>query len=436
MPGPPDRQAGGHGHAAASSRRARRRRCLPRPACRARRPARRRSRGSRPAGPVMHGARHGGRIVLHAVVVQRAAHLGGDAAHAGEKDLARLLDDLLRRPSTSSTGVSTPTWTSQPWACCSVSPLRSASSTASASTPPPDTRAKIQVGAARHGEVRQSADREVEDVLVARAPAPVQRADHGEGREVDALGLQACGAQGGEHALDHLAAGRHEQDALAPPGPVADDVELLVVQDRVIERHRKLVLRLEAHRRLELLGVLEVGQLDDAHDDLLIGQADANALAEALVLAIERPQRVRQALDVGDLAVADDPRLERSEGRRSTRRRPLTATEAATMPVASMSRPTRFFVRLAIGESGALGGWGAGCSPSHRQSRPGPEPRAGTRPTCVHGPRLPERRAVRRCRGRRRRARCRRRRRRSRPGRGTGRRAPRSCAPPSPPCAR
>ena len=144
----------------------------------------------------------------------------------------------------------------------------------------------------------------------------MQRADHGEGREVDALGLQTCGAQGGEHALDHLAARRDEQDALAPRGPVADDVELLVVEDGVIERHRKLVLRVEAHRRVELLGVLEVGQLDDAHDDLLIGQADANALVEALVLAIERPQRVRQALDVGDLAVADDPRLEQSEGRR------------------------------------------------------------------------------------------------------------------------
>ena len=33
----------------------------------------------------------------------------------------------------------------------------------------------------------------------------------------------------------------------------------LEVQDRLLERHRELVLRLEAHGRVELLGVLDVG---------------------------------------------------------------------------------------------------------------------------------------------------------------------------------
>jgi hypothetical protein len=87
-----------------------------------------------------------------------------------------------------------------------------------------------------------------------------------------------------------------------------------VVEHGVLERHRKLVLRLEADGRLELLGVLEVGQVDDAHDDLLVGEADAHALVEALVLAVQRPQGIGQAIDVGDLAVADDPGLERREG--------------------------------------------------------------------------------------------------------------------------
>ena len=86
-----------------------------------------------------------------------------------------------------------------------------------------------------------------------------------------------------------------------------------MVEHRVLERHRKLVLRLEAHGRLELLGVLEVGQVDDAHDDLLVGEADADALVQALVLAVQRPQRLGQTVDVGDLAVADDPGLERRE---------------------------------------------------------------------------------------------------------------------------
>jgi hypothetical protein len=81
----------------------------------------------------------------------------------------------------------------------------------------------------------------------------------------------------------------------------------------VLERHGKLVLRVEAHGRLDLLGVLEVGQVDDAHDDLLVGQADADALVEALVGPVERAQCVGETVDVGDLAVADDPRLERHD---------------------------------------------------------------------------------------------------------------------------
>ena len=142
----------------------------------------------------------------------------------------------------------------------------------------------------------------------------MQRADGREGGEVDALGLQARGAQRGEDPLDHLAARRDEQHALPAPGGVVEDGERLVVEHRVLERHRKLVLRLEAHGGGELLGVLEVGQVDDAHDDLLVGEADADALVQALVLAVQRSQRFGQALDVGDLAVADDPGLERREG--------------------------------------------------------------------------------------------------------------------------
>ena len=63
-------------------------------------------------------------------------------------------------------------------------------------------------------EVGQAADGQVEDVLVL-GPGAVQRADHGEGRQVDALGLQPGAAQGGEDALDHLAARGDEQHALA-----------------------------------------------------------------------------------------------------------------------------------------------------------------------------------------------------------------------------
>ena len=59
-----------------------------------------------------------------------------------------------------------------------------------------------------------------------------------------------------------------------------------------------------------------------AHDDPLVGDADAHALVEALVLAEQRPQGVGQRLDVGDLAVADDagPRAARSPRGRWTMR--------------------------------------------------------------------------------------------------------------------
>jgi hypothetical protein len=142
----------------------------------------------------------------------------------------------------------------------------------------------------------------------------VQCADHREGREVDALGLQARGAQRGQDALDHLAACGDQQHAKAPPGLVLDDVELMVIEHRVLERHRKLVLRVEAHRGVDLLAVLEEREVDDADDDLLVGQADANALVQPPVGAIERAQRLGEALDVGDFAVADDALLEWGDG--------------------------------------------------------------------------------------------------------------------------
>ena len=87
--------------------------------------------------------------------------------------------------------------------------------------------------------------------------------------------------------LDHVAAGRDEQHALARAVGRLDDVERLEVEDRLVERHRDLVLRVEAHGGVELLAVVDRRQLDDADDDLLVGDADADALVEALVVAVE-----------------------------------------------------------------------------------------------------------------------------------------------------
>ena len=97
-------------------------------------------------------------------------------------------------------------------------------------------------------------------------------------------GLQAGGAQRRRgRARPCRGARRRAGRAARRPVGVVDDAERLVVEHGLVERHRDLVLRLEAHGGRELLGVLEVRQVDDAHDDLLVGDADAHALAEALV---------------------------------------------------------------------------------------------------------------------------------------------------------
>ena len=149
---------------------------------------------------------------------------------------------------------------------------------------------------------------------------------------------------------DHVAAGRDEHDALARALGRLDDAERLEVEDRLVERHRDLVLRRgSAPRPRAPSRRSSCGSSSGADDDLLVGDADADALAEALVLAEQGARAPRPGLDVGDLAVAHDARLERRERRCSTVMRPLTATSAAVMPLGSMSSPTRFFGALCHG---------------------------------------------------------------------------------------
>ena len=190
-------------------------------------------------------------------------------------------------------------------------------------------------------------------MLVPGAPA-VERADHGEGGEVDALGTQAGAADGADDVGDHVAPGRDEQQALLARLGALDDLERLEVDDRLVDRHRKLVVRVEAHGGLELLRIAQVRQLERPDDDLLVGDADADPLGEALVLAEERAERLRERVGVDDLAVANDARLERRERRGPTVMRPLTETAAAVMPLGSMSTPMKFFVRFAMGLASAI----------------------------------------------------------------------------------
>ena len=66
-----------------------------------------------------------------------------------------------------------------------------------------------------------------------------------------------------------------------------DAADHLVVEDRLVERHRDLLLGLEADRGLELRRVLDRRQAQGADDDALVGDPEPHPLGE-LVLGEER----------------------------------------------------------------------------------------------------------------------------------------------------
>ena len=162
-------------------------------------------------------------------------------------------------------------------------------------------------------------------VLGGRSRRDVQRADHREGREVDQLGLQPGLARHREQVLHGVAAGADDDDAHLAALAVVDALQHAVVEHRLLERHRKLLLRLEAHRGLELLLVVDDRQLEHAQRDLLAGDAEADALRQ-VVLAEEGPDPVGEAVDVDDLALVEEAGAE-GLGRRAHERRRASAGE-------------------------------------------------------------------------------------------------------------
>ena len=82
---------------------------------------------------------------------------------------------------------------------------------------------------------------------------------------------------------DHVAARGDDDDVDAGARrsrsvAVADH---LPVEHRLVERHRDVLLGLEADRVLELVGVLDRRQAQRAHGDPLVGDAEADGLAKA-----------------------------------------------------------------------------------------------------------------------------------------------------------
>ena len=86
----------------------------------------------------------------------------------------------------------------------------------------------------------------------------------------------------------------------------ADD---LVLEHRLVDRHRNLLLCLEPHRRVHLLRVLDRRQPKGPHHDALVADAEADLLRE-LVRRVHRLQAVDEAIGVEDLAVVEGAALE------------------------------------------------------------------------------------------------------------------------------
>ena len=266
------------------------------------------SRSDRP-GDVGGGAGEDGavdrlRALLHAVEVQRVAHGVGDLVHAlvergarGGHELGVAVDLVERRDEAD-----------MPHPLAGVLEREAAAL---------GERRRHRVDAAGGG-AREQAARRVGDGHVdepggvdvehgALGLAGVHRADHAEGGEVEALELEAGLADGADDALDHLAADGDDDDAGARPGQRLDRAERLHVEDGLVDRHRDLVGSLQADGGEQRLLVLHHGDVERAHDDPLVGDAQAHALGQVVLLE-EGAQRLGQA------------RRDRSRRRRGARR--------------------------------------------------------------------------------------------------------------------
>ena len=132
-----------------------------------------------------------------------------------------------------------------------------------------ETRVKRQAPTARDREVHRVAEVAVEDGLGGLAPGALggegaatglgEGPDHAEGREVNPDRLEAGAADGLDQGGDHVAPGGDDDDVdlrrrIGLRGRAAHD---LVLENRLVDRHRNLLLRLEADRGLHLLRILD-----------------------------------------------------------------------------------------------------------------------------------------------------------------------------------
>src|SRR5919198_3097384 len=171
-------------------------------------------------------------------------------------------------------------------------------------------------GSVRDGERRTVVtDRDGDERRLLGGARLGQRAQERECLEVDPDDGQPGLAARGQVAVDELAVGDDEKDA-ADPLPLlglrlAEDA---VVENGLLDRDRERLLGAEADRVRELLRVDDADDVERAHADPVVGDAEADAAARELVLAEEGLQRLGERLRVAELAADDHPGVERLAG--------------------------------------------------------------------------------------------------------------------------
>src|SRR5215203_988161 len=138
--------------------------------------------------------------------------------------------------------------------------------------------------------------------------------NHPKRGKVDSDGLEPGTLDRPEERINHFPSGGNDDDVdhrrsvLLARGTPHD----LVLEDRLVERHRDLLLRLEADRGVELLRVVDRWQAKGADDDPLVADPETDPLGE-LVVGKERLQRAGDSIRLGDLSLVKRARRQRGD---------------------------------------------------------------------------------------------------------------------------
>jgi hypothetical protein len=154
---------------------------------------------------------------------------------------------------------------------------------------------------------------DVDDGLGAVESHRVARAGDAEDRErrqVDGRHLEARALRGPDRVEDRVLLRGHEQAPHHAAVVGGDLLERHEVQDCLLDRHGHEVGDLELQASLQLVG-REPGEIDQADDDLLVGDAEHDVLLGELRLRPQGLDRVADGVGIDDLAVAYDARGQR-----------------------------------------------------------------------------------------------------------------------------